>query len=141
MRWWTLTRQRWCEAPPQRRRRHVVLGLLGLCFGLGPVFLGIKFGPDHVLTVEQVWQVGLAPLYLVGGLALALSAFFWLHGAKWARWLIALWYPVMFGCVHAWGAGHGVWPWTGASGVFFIGYLPMAGIWLWWAWWAVLAEP
>ncbi len=77
------------------KRACWTLGVLGAVCALLGGTLTISIGVASIPSTEA-WELGLAPVFVAFGAALAGLAYALYRRQRWTRWPIALWFPVYF---------------------------------------------
>lgn len=117
----------------ERRGLVRVFVFIGVMTTVGYAALGV----DDIRPPEA-WRQGLVAPYVLGGVVLVVAAIAWGRGAAWARWVICLWYPVVFGTGYLWGG------WLGFHEAdplgFAMGWAPITALWLHAGWKQLFAD-
>ena len=112
----------------QNQKDAAFFGSAGLLTIIYFSALEISYGQTSAGLVEA-WQKGLIQPYIIGGVALILVSYFYSRGHGWSRWLILVWYPVVFGLGALWVEGKepgGI----DLVGDIFLGWLPVSLVWM-----------
>lgn len=81
--------------PAEVKRACWTLCLIGVAMATAGGTLKISIGVASIPSGEA-WELGLAPVFVAFGVALAGLAYALYRRQRWARWPIALWFPVYF---------------------------------------------